>query len=72
VYKWRKQEGFKWQGFPSSSTQRYTFQSTPEDGHSITHIIDPITAIGLGLVQPEELEFPPAALAYFNILRGNQ
>lgn len=34
--------------------------------------IDPLTAIGLGLVTPEELGYPAGILAAFNLLKGNQ
>lgn len=34
-------------------------------------VIDPLTAIGLNLVVPEELGLPPGMLAAFNLLKGN-
>jgi hypothetical protein len=33
--------------------------------------IDPLTAIGLGLVSPDELGYPAGLLAAFNIMKGN-
>jgi hypothetical protein len=64
--------GFFFDQSPSSFFAKTPFSGcAPIGAEDILIPIDPLTAIGLGLVTPEELNYPPGILAAFNLLRGH-
>jgi hypothetical protein len=66
VLKWRKMHGYCFADLVMGSTKtEYQGQYSPG---IITIPIDPLTAISLRLVTPEDLEYPPGILAAFNLL----
>lgn len=68
VFQWGQFGGFYWRFRPWHKGPRLQFNINSLEQDSIVHVIDPLTAIGLGLVTPEELNFPPGILAAFNLL----
>ena len=74
VYKWGGYDGgwtFNWS--PSGYCNKTLFHgcNVVADMLHIIVPIDPLTAISLGLVKPEELGYPAGILAAFNMLKGN-
>jgi hypothetical protein len=70
VAKWGRQEGFCWlSNLYGGNRQAWSGMSGTQNEINIP--LDPLTAIGLGLVTPEELEYPPGILAAFNLLKGH-
>lgn len=66
VLKWGKdQEGFAFWYLGRGQTKSLWNGS---DNHILDIPVDPLTAIGLGLVTPEELGYPAGILAAFNLL----
>jgi len=69
VVRWAQTQGWRWAGPLDRQSRGHWDGSTT--GHEIISFIDPLTAIGLGLVTPEELGYPEGILAAFNLLKGN-
>jgi hypothetical protein len=74
VYKWGNGNGgFFFEESPSGFYGKVPFYGCAPIGMTCILVpIDPLTAIALMLVSPEELGYPEGILAAFNLLRGHK
>lgn len=73
IYKWGPGVGgFTFYDSPSGWHGKQEFWGVPPAVPNTFNVpMDPLTAISLRLVIPEELNYPAGILAAFNVLKGN-